>query len=564
MPERSIAPRRRARLSLDWLVVPVLLCLLVLETCIASARAGELSREDLAAKFSPPFAVGERDAVLPVYPVFRTEGTQDRLVAYVFESADLQPIPGFSGTPPNLLIILNVDGSLERVAVISQHEPVFVDGLGPAPLDAFVEQYAGKTLAQNVKVGPPRGETGRRPGSTNAVIDGVAKATASVRIINESVLAAALDVARAKLGAAGPAKPAARVRPGAEAMSFAAMEAAGLVHHVILRERDVEAAFQGTEAEGLDPAGRAHPDDVFADIRIAYLNIPTVGEGLLGKARWDHLAERLDATHVLYVSVGGRWQPFGDGYVHGSTPDMFALTQGGLALDLRDLEYEHPFALADAPTTPFALLRVFGNAGFDPASPFRLSIRLTRDKGQIFPVRVVRDFPVDITWPQRWFEAAASGDAATGWRAIWLDRLPDLAVLGAGLATLVALLALQPRSMRYPRSFRIFRTGFMIFCLVVIGWRFQAQLSIVTLAGVLKAAIGSHDLSFLMWDPPSLVLWGIVFATAPIWGRGTFCGWLCPFGALQELLEQLARPLRLPQWRIPQALDHRLRGAKYL
>ena len=89
----------------------------------APARAGVLSREELAAKFSPPFALGERDATLPVYPVLRTEGTQDRLVAYVFETTDLAPVPGFSGTPPNLLIVLGADGTFQRVAVISQHEP---------------------------------------------------------------------------------------------------------------------------------------------------------------------------------------------------------------------------------------------------------------------------------------------------------------------------------------------------------------------------------------------------------------------------------------------------------
>ena len=49
-----------------------------------------------------------------------------------------------------------------------------------------------------------------------------------------------------------------------------------------------------------------------------------------------------------------------------------------------------------------------------------------------------------------------------------------------------------------------------------------------------------------------------------ILGRGVFCGWLCPFGALQELLAQSARALRLPQWNPSQKLQERLWLGKYV
>jgi polyferredoxin len=48
-----------------------------------------------------------------------------------------------------------------------------------------------------------------------------------------------------------------------------------------------------------------------------------------------------------------------------------------------------------------------------------------------------------------------------------------------------------------------------------------------------------------------------------VWGRGTFCGWLCPFGALQEAAGKLARWLKVPRMRIRSRTDARLKLIKY-
>lgn len=47
------------------------------------------------------------------------------------------------------------------------------------------------------------------------------------------------------------------------------------------------------------------------------------------------------------------------------------------------------------------------------------------------------------------------------------------------------------------------------------------------------------------------------------WGRGVYCGWLCPFGALQELTNAAARRLGVRQVAVPQALHERLWVIKY-
>jgi polyferredoxin len=62
----------------------------------------------------------------------------------------------------------------------------------------------------------------------------------------------------------------------------------------------------------------------------------------------------------------------------------------------------------------------------------------------------------------------------------------------------------------------------------------------------------------------TVLLWAFVGISLVVWGRGTFCGWLCPFGALQEFVARAARALRVPQWRLHTRTDARLKRIKFV
>jgi len=531
------------------------------------ALAGVMNAEEMARRFPSPLMVGPKDREVPVWPILRQNGPQQELVAYAFESMDLAPIPGFSGTPFNLLIALRPSGELMEVRVLSQHEPVFLDGLGEAPLFAFVTQYAGVNLRQNIKIGSRAGSA--NPGaSANVVLDGVAKATASVRIVNETVLASALKVARARLGFAEGRDPSrvARVREDMlEPMTWQELVDQGLVRRLQLSNREVERAFAGTVAEGVDEAALRDPEGTFSDLYAAYLNVPSVGRNLLGEAGFARLQGRLeDGQHALWVMSAGRHPFVDDNFVRGSVPDRLALQQSGLALDLRDMDLDLAPAAAGVPPHDAAkFFRVFAQAGLDPAQPWTLSLRVIREKGQIWPERVSRDFALDYRLPERFF-LIPEGTEEKPWMAPWRSRIGELALLGAALMVLTAALLAQRSLSRDPRILARFRWAYLAFTVFFIGWHAQAQLSIVTVIGAVKAATGGADFTFLLYDPPSLVLWGFVGLTLLVWGRGTFCGWLCPFGALQEFAAAAARRWRVPQIRVPRRLDRALLRVKYV
>ncbi|MGX5777169.1 4Fe-4S binding protein [Methylorubrum zatmanii] len=524
------------------------------------AVAGQLDRAGMEKYFPAPLVVGERDEALPVWPILKQAAGSYEVFAYAFESVDFAPIPGFGGTPPDLLVALGPDGAFRDVKVVSHHEPVFLEGLGSEPLFAFVEQYVGMSARRPIRVGRPNARgSGASPQNT---VDGISMATASTRVINESILAASLAVARAKLGfGATHAGLTVGARPDAdESLTVSELSARGWVRRLTVTNGQADEAFR--EA-GLTAAGDGPPEAPLTDLTFAYLNAPAIGRSLLGLERFGALMRELGpGDHAVMVVSHGPENPLGEDFVLGSIPERLTVTQGGLAVNARDMAIERRGGAPGLPDGPWTILRITGAAGFDPSAPWTLTERIVRERGQIFPEKIARDFSADYALPARLFIREAA-EAGPSWTDPWRARGPELGVIALALAGLVPVLVRQTGLVADRRRFSVFRLAFLAFTLVFVGWYAQAQLSIVTLIGLVRAATVTHDLAFLLYDPPSLLLWGFVLVSLVIWGRGTFCGWLCPFGALQEFVALLVKPLRIRQVAVPPRLDRWLRQVKY-
>ena len=65
-------------------------------------------------------------------------------------------------------------------------------------------------------------------------------------------------------------------------------------------------------------------------------------------------------------------------------------------------------------------------------------------------------------------------------------------------------------------------------------------------------------------EPLIFIMWGSVLVALLFWGRGPYCGWMCPFGALQELINRLAKAVKIPQVQLPWGLHERLWAVKYI
>lgn len=531
----------------------------------ALAAASPMQRDSLAALIVPPFSLGEPLNDNGVYALLNSGGAE---AGYVFETEPLAPLPGFSGAPINALVTLDLEGNFLDVRLLNHNEPIFVSGLGVAPFHKFFEQYPGLSISSSIVVGTPYGDAS--DGSSLVYLDGVTKATASVRIAHDSVMAAALAVAREKMQGISTSPPAYPDTSYDEPLDWAALVDQGIIAHHVVKNAEINAAFTGTDWEDDDPEAQENPDAPYLDLWLVDIGPPAVARAILSV---DGLKELEGFTKIspydepILVIETARHGLVSEKFVRNTSPDRLSAEQNGLPIALRDsdllveLSKELPDALHDGVAM---ILRVDRRLGFDPASEWTLNVQAVREHGIFRPEVGSVDLPIPHTAPERFFIRPEPPKQVPPWLGALRDRQTDVIVLAIFMTVLTGLLLFAQKHISSPKTLTPLRLVTLGFMTGFVGWWGQGQLSIVTVLGVIRTTWEGGSFAFLAYDPFSLLIWAFVFVGFFLWGRGYFCGWLCPFGALQEFANHLARRLNMHQIHVPARWDERLKHTKYL
>ncbi len=497
----------------------------------------------------------------------------DRLLGYAFVNADWVDSTGYSGKPIQILTALAADGKIAGARLMDHHEPIVLIGIPPARIAKFIASYTGRDVLQIAKAGP----------EGQPQVDIVSGATVTVVVIGESMVRSAIKVARAE-GMAGSALTAAttahhEIDPGRAAPAdWIGLLGDGTVRRLQLTVGEVSDAF--TRAGDTDAANHpesATPSDFFIDLYVAPVSVPAIGKRLLGEARYETLRQSLAPNQqAILIAANGAYSYKGSGYVRGGIFDRIALLQGEQSIRFRD--HNH-MRLADihAQGAPdfqdVDIFRVPRASTLDIAQPWRLQLLaerafgargksfLTFDVGYQLPAAYLKPLPPPPT-------AAAApvmpSDGPPMWQAMWRAKIGQISVLSVALLLLTGIFFFQDWLVKRPVLYDRLRLGFLVFTLVWIGWYAEAQLSVVNVLAFFDALRGGFRWDYFLMAPLIFILWAATAASILFWNRGAFCGWLCPFGALQELLNRVARLLHIPQLRVPFFLHARLVALKYI
>lgn len=469
-----------------------------------------------------------------------------KALAYIASTWDVAHSAGYSGRPVDILVLIDGNAVIRGAKLISQQEPVLTLGIAHETIEKFVEGFAGYDLRE------PLAKAGeQRAGQPDAI----AGATISSGVIRNGVIRTARTIATTYglLGHGSTGTGPAGLAPGSD---WPALLAAGAIARLTVT---------GAEADrSLGTASGAEPAASFIDLFAAPLDDPAVGASLLGEAGYSSLMGGIAATdHPLLVAANGLYSFKGTDWRRSGAFERIEIEQGEHTIGLTKTMYR-PLESLDVKGVPdlreLAIFVIPSASGFDPGQPFRLSLIATRqDAGGTD--RQAR-FVLSYAGPKR-LDSAAESPEPELWQANWERRIPAIAVVAAMLLGLYLILIFQNQIASRPRLYTALRLGYLTATTVILGAILQAQLSVVHVVTFLQALRTQFSWETFLLDPVIFIIWGWVAVAMLFWGR-VYCGWLCPFGAVQELLNKLARRLGVKQIEIPFALHERLWPLKYI
>jgi NosR/NirI family nitrous oxide reductase transcriptional regulator len=549
------------------LVVMVLLMIAAFATVQAKSY-GDIEQQRIEKVFPQTDSVSAAEGKFKV----RTLSAAGKVIGYVFQSLDVVDIPAYSGKPINTQVILDTAGVIQDAYVLEHHEPILLIGIPEEKLHGFSARYKGIKVSQRVVVG-------HSSDPSAVTVDAIAGATVTAMVVNEVIMRAAHEVAVSlKLiedrgGVVN--KPAIVRQDFFEPATWEQLTGNGAIRRLNLTRGQVDTAFKGTEAEGVDTAGPDQVDDTFIELYTADLNPPTIGRALLGDNQYRFLMQELKPGEQAIVVLGrGLFSYKGSGYVRGGIFDRVQLRQFGNVISFRDMDHQRlsdVFAKGMPEFNEMSIFIVRKPAGFDPGSPWSLELLVRRQTGPVSGTFSSFELPYQLPEPYLERPAPSAEEQAAieeasrpMWLNIWYQKHFQIAVLASALLLLTAILFLQDKLTRRPRFLHWLRRGYLLFTVVFLGWYALGQLSVVNVLTFVHALFEHFRWELFLTDPLIFMLWVFTAASILLWGRGVFCGWLCPFGALQELINEAARKLKIPQYELPFAVHERLWAIKYI
>ena len=481
----------------------------------------QLSAAQLAGVLPQALRFSPKQGNPPVYIGYESEAQDAEIVGYAFETTDFEPQEIGYSAPIEVLVGVDLAGELTGIEILfyrESYKSIRGDFLNS---ERFPNQFDGKSVADGFRVGRD--------------IDGVSRATISSWAVSRGIRNSAREVARAYLG---------------EAAVFANASVEDQALSLL-----APLSWEGLIDDGLVKLWPVLLEDgTQIDLTVAFMGNEKLGEMLVGAEDYSR-AEREASNRVregalLLIGIAG----------NASSPfrqENLALQQGDWSYQVERRRFVY-VGSAEAGKSRDKM-RFAGAIVLPPevdiAQPFTLFYNTGKEVDSIDQLE-----QVIYQVPPIALALAQGRQVPAEYLPEIIDEYADLpietglqALLGSAPWTEIALLMLllTVAMTAFVRKDARLRWVALLSTFVYLGFVNGTFLSVSHITNFMKQGPG-----LFLNDLPLLILVVFTLVTTVFWGR-VFCSSLCPFGALQDILERIV-PRRwrrsLPQWLHDRAL----------
>ena len=487
----------------------------------ALGQSAQISEEQLTAVLPQAERFSTKQGEPPVYIGYASSAEDAEIVGYAFETTDFEPQEIGYSAPIEVLVGIDLEGELAGIEILfyrESYKSIRGDFLNS---ERFPNQFAGKSVADGFRVGRD--------------VDGVSRATISSWAISRGIRNSAREVASAYLG---------------EAAIFANASFEDQALSLL-----APLSWEGLIDDGLvKPWPVSLEDGSQIELTVAFMGNEKLGEMLVGSEDYSRAereaSNRVNAGTLLLIGIAG----------NASSPfrqENLALQQGEWTYQVERRRFVYVGSAEEGKSRnkmrfagaivlppevdiaqPFTL---FYNTGIEVDSIDQLEqvvyqvppIALALAQGRQVPAEFLPDIKDEY----------ADLPVETSLQAL-LNSAPWSETALLVLLLCVATTAFVLKNVRL-------RWAALLFTFVYLGFVNGTFLSVSHLTNFIKQGPG-----LFLNDLPLLILVVFTLVTTVFWGR-VFCSSLCPFGALQDILERIV-PKRwrrtLPQWLHDRAL----------
>jgi len=475
------------------------------------------------------------------------------VVGWVVLSTEIVDIKGYSGKPIVTLVGLDPDGSLSGVEVVEHSEPILLLGIPEESLKKFTDSFVGLPATTKVSVGGSSND----PAALN--IDAISGATVTVLAEERTIM----ETARQLGMAVGVVERAALV-PGHFAevdtvLTWEQLEMAGILGHLTVSQLEA-----GKDAYGHDESD--DPDEPFIDLRYTVADAPHVGQSLLGKREYKWAMGQLEEGEHLFVLFGQGVSSFkGSGFVRGGIFDRIRVEQGLNTVMFTDRDY-HRLNRPRAEGAPrFKESAWFRTPAFqlDPGRPFQLVFLASRFSGNGAFDRTFSSFVDEYQLPKSVYVLDGPDPNQAIWRGAWRVRPWKTGITIAFLLAVVAAFVGRRWTTGDLKRLKRIHIGTQVAAFLILGVWLHVQPSVTQILTFFGSLVHGWRWGLFLSDPVLWVSWIFIGVVTLVWGRGVFCGWVCPYGAMNEVTFLVAQKLGLPAYEFPDSVHQKLRYLRY-